>query len=271
VSAAEDGLVVRDLAVQYGGHVAVSNLSFDAPLGRITGLIGPNGAGKTTTFNACSGLLAPTVGTVSFAGVDIGRHAAPARARLGLGRTFQRMELYTSMTVVENVELGAEARLIGANPLRQLVSTRADRTRVTDAAHAAIARCGLEAIAHVRVDQLSTGNKRLVELARALAGDYRLLLLDEPSAGLDQRETKQFGELLAACNAGDGLGLLLVEHDMSLVMSVCSHIYVLDFGVLIFDGTPSEVRHSAAVRAAYLGAEEGLEEAEAAAEKAEVG
>jgi ABC-type branched-subunit amino acid transport system ATPase component len=263
------GLLVDDLSIRYGGHLAVADLSLAAPLGRITGLIGPNGAGKSSTFNAISGLLRPTTGTVTFDGVNITRRSVPARARMGIGRTFQRMELYLSMTVDENVRLGAEARQIGANPLRQLISSRADSRSVTDAAADAIDRCGLSHLRHVRADQLSTGNKRLVELARALAGSYRLLLLDEPSSGLDQRETERFGEILATTADEIGLGILIVEHDMALVMSICAHLYVLDFGLLIFDGTPAQVQASSIVRSAYLGTHDGLDKAEAAAELAE--
>jgi ABC-type branched-subunit amino acid transport system ATPase component len=263
------GLVVDDLTVRYGGHVAVSELSLSAPSGQITGLIGPNGAGKTTTFNAISGLLRPTSGTLTFLGTDITGRSVPARARLGIGRTFQRMELYLSMTVAENVRLGAEGRLVGANPFRQLVSSRTDAAAIDAAAADALSRCGLESVTEVRVDQLSTGSKRLVELARALAGGYRMLLLDEPSSGLDQRETETFGEILRSCVQLDGTGMLLVEHDMSLVMSVCSRIWVLDFGRLICDGTPKQVQTSPLVKAAYLGSHAGLDHAEAALELAE--
>jgi ABC-type branched-subunit amino acid transport system ATPase component len=263
------GLAVADLSIRYGGHLAVSELSLNAPTGRVTGLIGPNGAGKTSTFNAISALLRPTSGTITFDGADITRRSVPARARMGIGRTFQRMELYTSMTVQENVRLGAEGTQVGSNPFRQLVSSRADTARVAELAVGAIDRCGLGPLAGVRVDQLSTGNQRLVELARALAGSYSLLLLDEPSSGLDQRETERFGEILSDRVAEGGLGILLVEHDMSLVMTICDHIYVLDFGKLICDGTPRQVQTSALVRAAYLGAADELSEAQREIELAE--
>jgi ABC-type branched-subunit amino acid transport system ATPase component len=258
-----EGLVVEGLTVRFGGHWAVQGVDLAAPQGTVTGLIGPNGAGKTTTFNACSGLLHPTEGAIRFAGVDVTRRSVPARARLGLGRTFQQLELYTSMTVRENVALGAEASRVGGNPLRQILGPRTDRQGIREAADAAIALCDLERVANERVDTLSTGWQRLTELARACAGNYRLLLLDEPSAGLDQRETEAFAAILRELVVQRHLGILLVEHDMSLVMAVCARIFVLDFGVLIFQGSPHEVQASATVRSAYLGSAEGLEGVEA--------
>src|SRR5581483_5071051 len=176
--AAAAGLAVEDLTIRYGGNVAVSGLSLDAPLGRVTGLIGPNGAGKTTTFNACSGLLRPSAGRVSLFGADVTNLAPPARARLGLGRTFQRMELFDSLTVAQNVRLGREAALAGRNPVRQLISTAADRRAIAGAVGEAIELCGIGDLAGLRAGSLSTGQRRLVELARALAGDFRFLLLD---------------------------------------------------------------------------------------------
>jgi ABC-type branched-subunit amino acid transport system ATPase component len=251
-----EGLVAAGVTVRYGGHTAVNAVSFSAPVGRITGLIGPNGAGKTTTFNACSGLLRVTGGTIRFAGRDITRLAPERRAQLGIGRTFQRMELFESVSVRENVALGYEGRLAGSNPLAHLWASRQERARAVQAADEAIALCELERLADRPVAQLSTGQRRLVELARAAAGGYRLLLLDEPSSGLDHGETARFGEMLRRLmqrSGGDDLGILLVEHDMTLVMALCDHIYVLDFGSLIFDGDPAAVRNSAVVRDAYLG------------------
>ncbi|MGH9041174.1 MAG: ABC transporter ATP-binding protein [Acidimicrobiia bacterium] len=250
---ATDGLAVAGLTVRYGGNVAVNDLSLDAPLGRLTGLIGPNGAGKTTTFAAISGLVRPATARISFLGRDVSCLSAAARARLGLGRTFQRTELCPSLTVAENVALGPEARSAGGNPWRQLVPRRQDRTRLREAVDRAIETCRLEAVAHRPVGALSVGQRRLVELARVSAGDYRFVLLDEPSSGLDQTETAQLGALVRAMVDDDGVGVLLVEHDMALVMAVCDYLYTLDFGELIFAGTPAETRASPEVRAAYLG------------------
>jgi len=250
-----EGLGVEHLTVRYGGAVAVDDLTLDAPLGRLTGLIGPNGAGKTTTFNACSGLLRPAGGRVRLFGSDVTHVPPPVRARQGLGRTFQRMELFDSLTVSQNVRLGREAALAGRNPLRQLVARAGERQVVAAAVDAAIDLCGLRSVAGRRAGSLSTGQRRLVELARVLAGDFRFLLLDEPSSGLDRSETEEFGRILRHVVTGTGKGILLVEHDMDLVMRVCDYIFVLDFGQLLFDGTPDEVRHSDVVRAAYLGSE----------------
>jgi ABC-type branched-subunit amino acid transport system ATPase component len=249
------GLEVEGLTVRFGGHTAVASLNLAAPRGRITGLIGPNGAGKTTTFNACSGLLQPDAGRVLLFGRDVTRHSAAHRARLGLGRTFQRMELYTSMTVAENVALGQEARFAARGAVHQVLGGRREKAAVAEAVDRALAACDLEGLADRRVDRLPTGQRRLVELARAHAGGFLFLLLDEPSSGLDNNETRRFAEILRGMVASDGIGLLLVEHDMSLVMNVCDYLYVLDFGQLIFAGTPTETSRSDIVRAAYLGDE----------------
>lgn len=246
-------LEVDGLRVQFGGLVAVDNVTLKAQTGRITGLIGPNGAGKTTTFNSCSGLNRPSQGHVSLDAENISRRAPAARARRGLGRTFQQMELFDSLTVAENVALGAESRMAGINPLRHLLPRLSDRRKVSDATARAMELCGLTEIARTPVGGLPTGQRRLVELARCLAGDYRLLLLDEPSSGLDRAETLRFGEILAEVVKQRGVGILLVEHDMALVNDICDDIYVLEFGKLIYSGTPSEVMNSAEVQAAYLG------------------
>jgi ABC-type branched-subunit amino acid transport system ATPase component len=248
-------LEVRDLLIKYGGHRAVEGLTLDAPLGRVTGLIGPNGAGKTTTFNACSGLLRPTEGTVSLFGRDVTAFAPAKRARLGLGRTFQRVELCDNLTVRENVLVGAAALRAGSHVLRQVSLGAASRRAVGDAVDQALARCGLEAESATLVGSLSTGRRRLVELARALASGFRLLLLDEPSSGLDETETAAFGAILVEVIAAGDMGILLVEHDMKLVMEVCAFLYILDFGRLIFEGTPQAVQASPIVQQAYLGEE----------------
>jgi ABC-type branched-subunit amino acid transport system ATPase component len=250
------GLGVSDLVVRYGGLRAVNGVSLDAPTARITGLIGPNGAGKTSTFNALSGLLRPAAGTVTLDGRDITRLSPVRRAALGLGRTFQRMELCDGLSVRENVALGREARIAGSAPVRHLFTSRSERHTLEEAVESSIVRCGLEALSGRRVGGLSTGQKRLVELARAIAGGFRILLLDEPSSGLDTDETQRVGGILEDLRSGSEVGVLLVEHDMALVMDVCEFIYVIDFGQLIFSGTPAEVSGSDVVRAAYLGSAE---------------
>jgi ABC-type branched-subunit amino acid transport system ATPase component/branched-subunit amino acid ABC-type transport system permease component len=251
-----DGLAIVDLTVRFGGLVAVDGLSLQAPLGRITGLIGPNGAGKTTTFNACSGLVRPTSGRILLHGHDVTRAGPASRARRGLGRTFQRSELWPSLTVEENVALGREAAMAGGNALHQITAGPGDGRVVHEAVERAIALTGIDRLRDRQAALLTSGERRLVELARSLAGDFDVILLDEPSSGLDPAETERFGAVLQLVVAERQSALLLVEHDMALVMDVCDHLYVLDFGRLLFDGTPEAVRASDLVQAAYLGSDE---------------
>jgi len=254
---ANTGLEVRRLSVRFGGIKAVQDISLVAPMASITGLVGPNGAGKTTTFNACSGLLKPTEGQVVLHGRDVTSLGPAGRSRLGLGRSFQRIELFSSLTVRENVALGREASMAGANPARQLVGTAHQRATVRRAVEGAIELTGIGPLADLQAGLLPVGQRRMVELARVLAGPFDVLLLDEPSSGLDGSETRRFGEILTRAVADRGLGILLVEHDMALVRQVCQTIYVLDFGRLIFEGTPAEMLASPVVRSAYLGSEGG--------------
>jgi ABC-type branched-subunit amino acid transport system ATPase component/branched-subunit amino acid ABC-type transport system permease component len=247
------GLDVRNLRVAFGGLVAVDDLSFSVPLGRITGLIGPNGAGKTTTFDASSGLNRSVSGHISLRGKDVTRMGASARGRLGLGRTFQRMALCDRLTVAENVALGRESGLAGGSVLGQMLATRSQRTETEAAASAAMDLCEIADLAGVQAGALSTGQRRLVELARCLAGRFDVLLLDEPSSGLDRSETEAFDSILRRTVEERGCGILLVEHDMSLVMNVCDYIYVLDFGKLLFEGDAPSVAADPGVQAAYLG------------------
>jgi ABC-type branched-subunit amino acid transport system ATPase component len=250
-------LVVQSLIVRFGGLVAVDDVSLTARGGIITGLIGPNGAGKTTTFNSCTGLNTPTAGTIALGDRTLDGHSSAWRARLGLGRTFQRMELFDTMTVRENVEIGREALLAGKRRWTgRLFSTPAEAGVCGQEADEAMGHCGISHLANRTVGDLSTGQRRLVELARALSGDFRFLLLDEPSSGLDEDETDAFADLLEGLT-GDGLAVLLVEHDVELVMRVCGRIHVLDFGRVISAGTPDDVQRDPQVQAAYLGAASG--------------
>jgi ABC-type branched-subunit amino acid transport system ATPase component len=253
-----EGLSARDVVVRFGGLVALGGVSVEAPRGRITGLIGPNGAGKTTLFNVCCGFLKPDEGTVTLDGGDISHENPARRARLGLGRTFQRMELFGSLTVRENVELAAEAAHVGDDPLTQLGlvgGSRKVRRETREIAEELLADTGLTSIADRLASEISTGQGRLVELARALARGPRLLLLDEPSSGLDVAESHEFGQLLVRMVRDRDLGILMVEHDMSLVLNICDWIYVLDFGRPLMNGSAKDVRTSEEVRAAYLGQE----------------
>jgi ABC-type branched-subunit amino acid transport system ATPase component len=250
-----DGLLVQEVTVRYGGLTAVDGQTLHAPSGRITGLIGPNGAGKTTTFNAISGMVRPAHGKVLLFGEDVTGIPPQARALKGLGRTFQRMELFETLSVRENVAMGREAAMAGRNPLRHLAAPRAQRRSTQRHAETAMELCNIAHLADRRPADLSTGQRRLVELARVAAGEFRVLLLDEPSSGLDGAETERFGDILRSLVTERGLGILIVEHDMALVMSTCEYIYVLDFGKPIFEGTPLQVQTSELVRSAYLGSE----------------
>ena len=250
--AASTSLLVENLTIRYGGAVAVSDVSLAARASLITGLVGPNGAGKTSIFNACSGLVRPAAGTIILHGTDI-THATPSqRARLGLGRTFQRVQLFESLDVQSNVRLARESALAGGNPLRQVVGRPGDGREIDQAVAAAIELTGIGSYVDSPVEFLSTGQRRLVELAWVLAGPFDTVLLDEPSSGLDPTETEHFGEILARAVAERGIGVLLVEHDMALVQQTCAHVYVLDHGSMIFEGTPQQMLTAETVRAAYL-------------------
>jgi ABC-type branched-subunit amino acid transport system ATPase component/branched-subunit amino acid ABC-type transport system permease component len=251
--AARTGLNINGLGVRFGGLVAVEGVSLEAPVGRITGLIGPNGAGKTTIFDACSGLNSPSQGEIKLNGSAISKLPPDARARHGLGRTFQVMELCDSLTVAENVALGWEASRAGRSWRTQLAARKDEDAARRRAAAGAMNLCGIADVAARQAGSLSTGQRRLVDLARALAGPFDVLLLDEPSSGLGPEETERFAEVLRRVVAERGCGILLVEHDMSLVMNVCDYIYVLDFGRSIFEGTPAAVAASEVVQTAYLG------------------
>ena len=235
-------LEVDDVVVQFGGVTAVDHATFAAEAGRVTGLIGPIGAGKTTCFNVISGLLRPQHGAVRFAGRTVTRLPVHRRSRRGMGRTFQRLEAFGSLTVRDNVRVAHDIH----RGLRGLV-----RPGAADV-DGLLERVGIAAYADERADSIPTGTARLLELARCLAADPQLLLLDEPSSGLDESETDDFGQLLAEL-AHEGRAILMVEHDMDLVMSVCDDIHVLDFGRVIASGPPAAVRADAAVQQAYLG------------------
>ena len=238
-------LQTDEVAVRFGGVNALSGVNLGADEGTITGLIGPNGAGKTTLFNVISGLQAPTRGKVFLDGEDVTRKSVHQRARLGLARTFQRLEVFGSLTVRDNVRVAVEMR---SRYTRK-------RTDADGATKELLELTGIDHLADQRADTLSTGQARLTELARALASQPRLLLLDEPGSGLDSTESEGFGQLLVDL-AADGLGVLMVEHDMELVMKVCARIHVLDFGKKIAEGTPDEIRQDPQVQAAYLGTDE---------------
>lgn len=228
--------------VRFGGNVAVDNVDLTVPAGSITGLIGPNGAGKTTTFNVITGLQPVTSGSVRLDGDDITKLKPHQRARRGIARTFQRLESFGSMTVRENVLVAAELN-------RGRLSVDSDPDHLT---MALLDRLGLTEFADQTADSLPTGRARLVEMARALATNPRLLLLDEPASGLDESESRELAALLESLADG-GLAVLLVEHDVPLVMRVCELIHVLDFGRILASGNATEIQQDPTVQAAYLG------------------
>jgi branched-chain amino acid transport system ATP-binding protein len=238
------GLDIQGVSVRFGGLAALSEVSLSAVDDAITGLIGPNGAGKTTLFNVVTGLQRPNAGVVLLDGRDVGGLSSFRRARLGLARTFQRLELFGSLTVAENIGVAASIGQHGVMKARAK-TIQEIRLEILD-------RLGLTSVANDRADTLPTGTARLVELARALATRPRVLLLDEPASGQDVDETERFSVVLRDL-ASDGLAILLVEHDMDLVMNICDSISVLDYGRIICTGTPAEVRADSAVQAAYLG------------------
>lgn len=230
-------LEVRGIMMRFGGVMALNAVDMDVPTGQITGLIGPNGAGKTTLFNVINGMLEPSSGTVRLSGVDATRFPPHRRAKLGLARTFQRLELFASLSVRDNVRVAAE--LAGRRHIRRAVE------RI-------LSQVGLMEVADRTAGELPTGSARLVEIARALATQPTVLLLDEPASGLGEEETTHLAELLHGLTA-DGLAILLVEHDVNFIMSVCDSIYVLDLGEIIAHGTPEQIRRHPQVLSAYLG------------------
>ena len=247
-------LDVRAVRKTFGGLVAVNDMSFEIAAGDIVGLIGPNGAGKSTTFNLISGVLPLTSGEVLLRGEPITGLPSREVARRGLSRTFQHTKLVPDMTVLENVALGATMRSSSGVLRAVLRLDRADEARLLAEARRQLERIGLGDQQHELAGNLALGPQRLVEIARALASDPVLLLLDEPAAGLRLKEKQALAAVLRQLKA-EGLSLLLVEHDMDFVMNLTDRIVVMEFGTFLMQGTPPEVQASPAVRAAYLGTE----------------
>jgi branched-chain amino acid transport system permease protein len=247
-------LQAKALRKTFGGLQAVNDISFDVRAGQIVGLIGPNGAGKSTTFNLLSGVLPLTSGEVWLRGGRIDGLPAREVARRGLSRTFQHVKLVPDMTVLENVALGTYLRTRSGTLAAMLRLDRAEEHRALREAGAQLRRIGLAGQAHELAGNLALGPQRLVEIARALASDPSLLLLDEPAAGLRHQEKQALAAVLRQLK-DEGLSMLLVEHDMAFVMSLTDRIVVMEFGTRLIEGTPAEVQASPAVRAAYLGVE----------------
>jgi len=247
-------LKVDKIRKQFGGLTAVNDISFDIHAGQIVGLIGPNGAGKSTTFNLITGVLSKTSGHVTYRDHDIS--ALPSReiSRQGMARTFQHVKMIPDMTVLENVALGAYTRGESGVLSSMLGTNKSEEQRCMKEAQHQLARIGMGNYLHEQAGNLAMGPQRLMEIARALCCDPALLLLDEPAAGLRHKEKQELIKVLRQLQS-EGMSILLVEHDMDLVMDVCDHLVVMEFGTLLTQGTPAEIQASPAVRAAYLGTE----------------
>ena len=247
-------LDVRSIRKQFGGLVAVNDISFQIHAGEIVGLIGPNGAGKSTTFNLLTGVLGKTSGEVQFRGQDISALRSREILRQGMARTFQHVKMIPDMTVLENVALGAYTRG-QAGVLRSMLHlNQAEERQLFKQAQRQLERIGMGEYLHEQAGNLAMGPQRLMEIARALCCDPALLLLDEPAAGLRHKEKQALIAVLRQLQS-EGMSILLVEHDMDLVMEVCDQLVVMEFGTLLTRGTPAEVQANPAVRAAYLGTE----------------
>jgi branched-chain amino acid transport system ATP-binding protein len=238
-------LEVSEVCVAFGGNQVLTEVSLTVAEKGVTGLIGPNGAGKTTLFNVVSGLLAPKSGRVSIDGHDVTKAGPARRARRGLARTYQRLELFTSLTVRDNIQVAGEIRNSWSRRCRINVAAETDRT---------IDLVGLGDVADREVSELPTGRARVVEVARALMTQPKVLLLDEPASGQTEQETAAFGRLLRQLVDERDLAICLVEHDVGLVMGTCEHIHVLDYGQVIASGSPEQVKDDPIVVNAYLGA-----------------
>jgi branched-chain amino acid transport system ATP-binding protein len=265
-------LTVSEIGVNFGAVVAIGSVSLEVWPGSVTGLIGPNGAGKTTLFNVISGLQRPDRGSIRFFGIDVTTMKPHRRAKLGLARTFQRLELFGTLTAGENVQVGLESAVkwwqwhhvrktfpwrrgpafAGGEP-SDVDEPEGRGSLAVVTSDRLLDGVGLGRYSNQQASDLPTGSARMVELARGLALGPKLLLLDEPGSGLDEGESEALGDLLVRLADG-GMAVLLVEHDMDLVMRICNQIHVVDFGEVIATGTPQEIRSDHAVQAAYLGA-----------------
>jgi len=255
-----DLLVVDNVSKAFGGVKPAQDVSFRLQRGHVHALIGPNGAGKSTMINMVTGVLDPSAGTICFLGQNLTGQPAHAICQLGMGRTFQNLRLFAELSVLDNVKLGHHTRMRNGffASLLALPAARREEARTTERALQLLALVDLLPLAHAPAGSLPYGLQRRVELARALATEPQLLLLDEPAAGLNPQETAELGQLLLKI-ARCGISILMVEHHMDLVMSISDHVIVLDYGIKIAEGKPGEIQNNPRVIQAYLGVEDGAE------------
>jgi branched-chain amino acid transport system ATP-binding protein len=248
-------LAVRDVGISFGGIIALDNVSIELNQGQILGLIGPNGAGKTTLFNCLTRIYTPNRGVIEFTGQNILNMPANRISGLGIARTFQNLALFRSMSVLDNVRIGghSQSRSDFFSDALHLPWVRREERSLEQSAREMIHYLDLDAVAHRRVADLPFGTQKRVELARALAARPKLLLLDEPAAGLNHHEVGDLGKLIRSIRDERNVTVLLVEHHMNLVMSISDRVVALDFGRKIAEGTPDEVRNDSEVIRAYLG------------------